>query len=136
MDGKYTFVCDAHPIRMAGSFTVGTVPAPTPPPTPPPPTPRPAPTRLVLTVTANGLTLVNASGKAVKRLPPGAYVIVARDRSKTQNARLAGAGVSRSTGIVFVGTATWKVTLKAGTLVFRSDAKKPSLRGGRVPVIA
>src|SRR6185312_9065771 len=33
VDGKYTFICDAHPTRMTGSFTVGPVQS-TPPPKP------------------------------------------------------------------------------------------------------
>src|SRR5690242_4235446 len=34
-DGTYTFVCDAHPTTMKGSFTVGTGAQPPPPPPPP-----------------------------------------------------------------------------------------------------
>ena len=42
-----------------------------------------------------------------------------------------GAGVSRSTKPAYVGTVTWKVTLKAGTLVY---AGTPVLVGGKVKV--
>ena len=130
VDGKYTFVCDAHPTRMKGSFTVGAVPPATPPATPPRP---PAPPQLVLTVTSKAITLVKA-GTAVKTLAAGSYVIVVHDRSNKQSAHLAGAGVNRSTGIAFVGTATWKATFTAGKLAYRSDAKTPKLRGGQVNV--
>ena len=126
VDGKYTFLCDPHPTRMVGTFTVGTPPA-TPPATP-------APTRLVLTVTRKAVTLATPAGKPVKALAAGSAVITVRDRSATRGVRLAGAGVSRSTRVPFVGTVTWKVNLSAGTLVYGSDARKPVLRGGRVPV--
>lgn len=129
VDGRYTFVCDVHPLRMTGSFIVGT-----PPPAAPPVAP--APPRLVLTVTPKAITLVTAAGRAVRALAPGPYVIVVRDRARTQGARLAGAGVNRSTGIPFVGTVTWKVTFAAGSFVYRSDTGKPKLRGGRVSVVS
>src|SRR5204863_5970541 len=40
VDGTYTFICDAHPTTMKGSFTVGNASVPPPPP-PPPPAPVP-----------------------------------------------------------------------------------------------
>ena len=124
VDGTYVFVCDAHPTRMKGSFTVGTVT------TPPPP---PPPTQLALTVTSTAITLKKA-GAIVKTLAAGAYVVKVVDRSKTQNAHLLGAGANRKTGLRFVGSATWKLTLSAGTLVYKSDASKPKLRAGKVTV--
>jgi hypothetical protein len=36
--------------------------------------------------------------------------------------------------VKFVGTVTWRVKLSAGTLLYSSDARKPVLKGGRVPV--
>ena len=123
-NGTYSFICDAHPTRMKGSFTVGTVT------TPPPPLLAP---KLALTVTNTAITLRKA-GAIVKSLAPGAYVVKVVDRSKKQNAHMLGAGVNRRTGAPFVGSVTWKVTLKAGTLVYRSDAPKPKLRAGRVTV--
>ena len=39
-DGTYTYVCDAHPTQMRGTFTVGSAPAPT---TTTTPSPAPAP---------------------------------------------------------------------------------------------
>jgi hypothetical protein len=126
VNGTYSFICDAHPTRMKGSFTVGTVT------TPPPPPPPPA-SKLALTVTNTAITLRKA-GVIVKSLAPGAYVVKVVDRSKKQNAHLLGAGVNRKTGIAFTGAVTWKVTLKAGKLVYRSDTKKPKLRGHTVVV--
>ena len=130
VDGTYTYVCDLHPTRMKGTFTVGTAPPPT---TPPSPTTVP-PTRLVLTVTSQAVTLRTQGGRVVKALRKGRAVITVRDRSATRGVKLSGAGVSKTTGVPFVGTATWSVKLVKGTLVYASDARKPVLRGGHVPV--
>ena len=133
VDGTYNYVCDLHPVQMKGTFTAGTAPPSTPPPANPPP-PTTGTTRLVLTVTSQAVTLKTAAGKAVKSLKTGRAVVSVRDRSATRGAKLSGAGVSRTTGVKFVGTATWNVKLTKGTLVYTSDARKPVLRGGRVPV--
>ena len=130
VDGTYNYVCDLHPVQMKGAFTVGTPPPSTPPPTNPPP-PTTGKTRLVLTVTSQAVTLKTPAGKSVKALKAGRTAITVRDRSATHGARLSGAGVSKTTGVTFVGTATWNVRLAKGTLVYTS---KPALRGGRVPV--
>jgi plastocyanin len=133
-DGRYTFLCDPHALRMTGSFTVGTQ-------TPPPGggtggggTTRPPSaavgSRLVLTTGPGfAISLRTAAGKQVTRLRPGAYTVVARDRSTAHNARLAGAGVSKVTGVPFVGTKTWKVVLRKGVLTFRCDPHASSMRG-------
>ncbi len=131
VDGKYTFICDAHPTLMADSFTVGTPPPGS---STPPPASAPAPTRLVLSLTGTTIGFTTPAGKAVKALPAGSAVITVRDRSAARGAKLSGAGVSRSTTARFVGTVVWKVKLSAGTLVFASNTKKPLLRGGRVTV--
>jgi hypothetical protein len=131
VDGKYTFICDAHPNLMSDSFTVGT-PPPDPTPTPTPnPTPKPSATRLVLTVTGSAVKLTTSAGKVVKTLKKGSAVITVHDRSATRGGKLSGAGVSKSTNAAYVGTVTWKVTLKAGTLVY---AGTPALAGGKVKV--
>jgi hypothetical protein len=137
VDGTYRFFCDAHPSTMKGSFTVGTASTPPPPPptTPPPSSPPPAASpKLALTVTSSAVTLRRAGGAAVRRLAPGSYSVKVVDRSAKQNAHLVGAGVNRKTGIAFVGTVTWKVKLRKGSLVYRSDAAKPKLRPGKVAV--
>ncbi len=131
VDGKYFFICDAHPTRMTGSFTAGTVPSETP---PQPPPPAKTPVQLVLTVAAKAIGLSTSGGRPVKALKAGSAVITVRDRSATRGARLTGLGVSRSTGVRFVGTVTWRVKLVAGALVYASDARKPVLRGGRITV--
>ena len=50
-DGTYTFICDAHPTQMKGSFTAGNVP-------PPPPPPPPA-AKLSGKVTTKAISLTN-----------------------------------------------------------------------------
>ena len=137
-DGTYTFVCDPHSSLMAGRFTVGTggttettETVPTPPP-PPKPVAASAPVgaRLVLTTGPGfSITLKTLGGKQVTTLRPGGYTIVVRDRSTAHNARLLGAGASQSTTLPFTGTKTWKVTLRKGTLTFRCDPHRASMRG-------
>jgi hypothetical protein len=134
VDGTYRFFCDVHPTRMQGSFTVGAVTSPpttttTITPTTPPPPPA---GRLTLTVTGSTITLKKCA-TIVRTLPSGSYSIRVTDRSNKQNAHLSGAGVNRKTGIAFVGAVTWKVTLKAGTLVYRSDGS-PKLAARKVRV--
>ena len=109
VDGKYSFLCDAHPSRMSGSFTAGQHlrGAPKPPPAKPP-------VQLVLTLTGKAVGLSTPAGRPVKTIASGSVVITVRDRSSTRGIRLTGAGVSRSTGVRFVGTATWRVKLVQG----------------------
>jgi len=133
VDGRYTFFCDAHPLQMKGAFTVGTASNPPPAPQPKPPAPSKA-KKLTLSVTDTTIALKNAGGAVARRLAAGPYSITVVDRSRRQNAHLVGAGVNRKTGIAFVGTLTWKVTLKAGKLAFRSDAATPRLRAGSAAV--
>jgi hypothetical protein len=126
-DGVYTYVCDPHSGRMSGSFRVGAAGA-----EPPVSAPAPAPpaTRVVATVGPGPtITLRSAAGKTVKRLVAGAYVIEARDRSSSQNVHLVGAGIDRRTGVSYRGVVTWEVKLRAGTLQFRSDPGRLTLRG-------
>lgn len=117
-DGTYKYQCDPHANVMHGSFTVGNVAAP------------PATTKLNASVgpahkialrTANGtkLTLLSGTTKVVIRV---------NDRSRVDNFHLRGPGVNKATGRRFRGRAIWRLTLRAGTYVYRSDAHA-SLRG-------
>lgn len=131
-NGRYTFLCDVHPTRMTGTFDVGTVEPP--PTTQPDPTPAPTPSakvgsRLSLTVGPTAaITLKSLAGKRVTLLRAGAYTVVARDRSAAHNARLRGAGAARATGVGFVGTKTWRVVLRKGTLVVQCDEHRTTMR--------
>jgi plastocyanin len=127
VDGVYTYFCDPHADSMIGRFAVGsaTLPAPT----QPPPTTTSA-TRLVATVGPGAtITLRTPSGQRVRRLRRGAYSIVVRDRSRVHNFRLTGPGVRRATGVGFVGTVRWRVTLRAGTYRYRCDPHASAMRG-------
>jgi plastocyanin len=132
VDGTYSFICDAHPLTMKGAFTVGSGPAAPPTTTSTPPLVQPQLLRLA--VTNRALTLQDAGASAVRRLRPGVYVVRVSDRSRTQNVHLLGAGVNRKTGIAFTGTVTWRLTLRKGTLVFRSDARPATLTVGKAAV--
>jgi hypothetical protein len=115
VDGTYTFNCDPHSPTMNGSFRVGNAPVA------PPPKPS---ARLTGSVgPGRRIALSPRSG-----LTAGRAAIVVRDRSTTENFHLVGPGVSKATGVAFRGTVTWKVTLRAGRYVFRSDRTK-ALRG-------
>lgn len=122
-NGRYSVQCDPHAGQMFRTFVVGT-----PPPAAPPATP--AAKKLVAVVgPGKTISLRDEMGMTVRKLAPGAYSILVRDRSRTHNVHLAGAGVNRKTAIAALATVTWKVTLKAGTLRFFSDASPKKLRG-------
>jgi hypothetical protein len=99
-------------------------------PPPPPPPAAVAPVQLFLSVGPGAkIALRNAGGRIVKKLKPGKYVIVARDRSSAHNAHLTGPGVDRKTTVAFKGVRRWTVTLEKGTLAFRSDPQRTTVRG-------
>jgi len=121
-DGTYTFMCDAHPAQMKGSFTAGNV-------QPPPPPPPPAPTKkLSGKVTTKAISLKTGAGAKVRSLKTGKYKLTVSDTSKTQNFHLSGPGLNRKTGVGARAKATWTFTLKAGKYSYRSD-KSRKLRG-------
>ena len=113
-DGTYVVTCDAHPAQMRRTFTVGKV---TSPPVPPPPT------KLAASIGPGGAAALRpASG-----LSAGKFVIAVKDRNAQDGFRLAGPGVSRSTGVTFRGAVTWTVTLRSGRYTFGSS-RHPKLR--------
>ena len=130
-DGTYTFVCDPHASTMAGSFEAGTAPTPPPTTTAPPRPAASAPVGATLNLSVGPgftISLKTRAGRNVSVLRPGSYTVIARDRSAAHNARLRGAGAARATGVGFVGTKTWRVTLRNGTLVIQCDPHKASMR--------
>jgi hypothetical protein len=119
-DGTYTFICDAHPTQMKGSFTAGNV---QPPPPPPPP-----PGRLSGRVTAKAISLKTSAGAKVRSLTARKYRVTVSDTSKTQNFHLKGPGVNKKTGVGARAKATWTLTLRPGKYTYRSDTSR-QLRG-------
>lgn len=110
VSGQYTFVCDEHAYDMIGQFTVGggsTTPTTTTTPS--------TGTKLVASVGPGYTISLTRAGRKVKTLKRGLYTITVRDRSAIHNFRLVGPGLSKATGVKFVGTRTWRVRLKAGT---------------------
>ena len=118
-DGTYTYLCDAHPTSMKGSFTAGNVP-------PPPPPPPPA-GKLSGKVTSKAISLTNG-GSRVRSLTAKRYRITVSDTSKTQNFHLSGPGLNKKTGVGAKARVTWTVTLRPGKYTYRSD-KSRRLRG-------
>jgi len=120
--GRYTYICDPHATAMRGAFTVG--------PQGTPPTQTPPPTRLNATVGPGfTITLRTQAGARVRNLRAGRYVIVVRDRSRAHNFHLTGPGLNRRTTVGFVGTVTWRLTLRAGRYSFVCDPHARGMRG-------
>jgi hypothetical protein len=118
IDGTYTFLCDAHPGTMKGSFAVGAVPPPPPP-----------PAKLNGKVTSRVITLKSAStGLKVRSVVEGTFKVAVTDASKTQNFHLIGPGVNRKTRVRARTKVTWTLALSPGKYTYRSD-KKRRLRG-------
>ena len=108
LDGTYTFLCDAHPGTMRGTFAVGTAPPPKP--------------KLTGRVgPGKAISLKTAAGAIVKSLRAGTYRLTVRDATKADNFHLLGRGVNKKTGVKFKGSVTWTVVFKAGTYTLRSD---------------
>src|SRR5215216_1322878 len=60
------------------------------------------------------------AGHAAKRLDPGKYLIIVKDRSKALNFHLVGPGLNKKTPLAKAGTFRWSVTLRAGRYSFKS----------------
>jgi alpha-D-ribose 1-methylphosphonate 5-triphosphate synthase subunit PhnH len=114
-NGTYTYLCDAHPVNMKRTFTVGDV-AP------------PSPVKLIGKVTSRAISLTQSSGGKVKSIFAGSYKVTVSDRSKKQNFHLRGPGVNRKTAVGRIVKATWTLNLKPGKYTYRSD-KSRKLRG-------
>ncbi len=109
VEGRYSYVCDAHFATMSGKLTVGN-----PPPLPPPPAPK---ARLITVHVGPGRVLAFPRSLAI-----GKYAITVHDLTAADNLHLKGPGVNRKTGVAFRGTAKWAVNLRAGSYRVSSDA--------------
>jgi plastocyanin len=114
-DGKYTFICDAHPAQMKGSFTAGIFQEP------PPPA---APGKLSGKVTAKAISLKTSSGAKAKSIVAKKYKVTVSDTSNKQNFHLKGPGVNKKTGVGAKSKATWTLTLRPGKYTYRSDKSR------------
>jgi plastocyanin len=119
-DGTYTYLCDPHSTTMRSSVTVGNPPAAAPPRQTPAVTAR---TRLLLTSgPGEVIALKTAAGASVKTMKRGTYTVRVRDRSTIHNAHVVAPGFNKKTTLRFVGTQTWKMSLRrTGTLRFLCD---------------
>jgi hypothetical protein len=72
--------------------------------------------------------LTTAGAGRVKVLYQQQYRILVRDSSSRQNFHLSGPGVNRKTSVARTTRTTWRLTLVAGTYVYRSD-RSSRLRG-------
>jgi hypothetical protein len=127
-DGIYTFQCDPHAATMIGRFAVGTAQLPPPPPPPPPPPARRG--TLIATVGPGATISLTFRGRRVRTLRAGIYMVMVRDRSRTRNFHLTGAGVNRRTRVGFTGMQHWNVRLQRGkTYRFVSDPQRARLKG-------
>lgn len=117
-NGTYRFRCDAHPSSMHGSFTVGVVPPPV-----------KVTSKLFARIgPGRTISLRTASGTRIAQLRAGAYKIVVRDSSSTDDFHLSGPGVDKRTSVKGRTGAIWSVRLAKGTYRYRSDAHR-LLRG-------
>lgn len=53
------------------------------------------------------ITLKNAAGTIVRRVPRGTHTFVIKDRSTKHDFHLSGGGIHKFTGLGFVGQRTW-----------------------------
>jgi plastocyanin len=120
--GLWVYACSPHFDTMNGRLDVV---APAPPPSPPP-APPPKVERLEASVTATGVSL------RPKTIMAGRYVVSVSDRSRSRGYHLFGPGVNRRTGLLFTGTATWRLRLRAGAYRFGNDRRL----SGRLTVTA
>ena len=102
--GVYVYACSAHPDTMFGIFKVVAAPKPT-------------PATLTAKVTTKAVSL------SPKSVTAGTYRVRVSDSARTRNFHLVGNGVNRTTGKAFTGSATWTVSLAAGTYRFGSDPR-------------
>ncbi len=114
--GLWVYACSPHFQTMNGRFTV--VPEAATPAVPAVPAKPVAPVRSL-----RGTLSGTRAGLSAKRVPHGAYAIRIADRSRTRGFRLVGPGVSRRTAKAFVGTVTWRATLRKGVYRFGTDLR-------------
>jgi hypothetical protein len=83
--------------------------------------------RLNAVVSGSSIAVRDSRGARVTTLAPGVYEFSVHDQSRLRNFHLVGPGVDRRTGLAFVGTTSWRLTLSSGHYAFQSDGSP--LRG-------
>jgi NitT/TauT family transport system substrate-binding protein len=76
----------------------------------------------------SGTITLKSAGATAKRLDPGKYLVIIKDKSKTDGFKLSGPGVTKSTGSGKTGTTRWTVTLSPGRYTYASTSNG-KLRG-------
>jgi plastocyanin len=85
--------------------------------------------KLVGTVGPGFTITLTKGGTKVKTLKAGKYQLVIKDKSNIHNFHLKGPGLTKSTGVSFVGTKTLTITLKAGTYKYVCDPHATTMKG-------
>jgi hypothetical protein len=75
------------------------------------------------------ISIANAAGVKVSRVPAGSYSIQVRDLSPDHSFHLTGKGVDMATDVGAIQNVTWTVTLVDGTYSFICDAHPGQMKG-------
>jgi plastocyanin len=68
-------------------------------------------------------------GMSKRTVSAGQFRITINDKSGIHNFHLIGPGINRRTGVAFVGTVKWNVTLQPGTYRFICDPHAATMKG-------
>jgi plastocyanin len=75
------------------------------------------------------ITLKNARGVKVSRIPRGTHTIRLRDTSVLHNFHLLGPYVNRRTTVAFTGLKIWTIRFTAGAYRYRCDPHRLAMHG-------
>lgn len=75
------------------------------------------------------ITLANRAGTPIRRVRPGRYTFVVRDRATNHDFRLRGPGLNLTSGVARTGTKRWTVRLRAGRYVYLCTPHPLFMRG-------
>jgi plastocyanin len=75
------------------------------------------------------ISLTDSTGKLVKHLDPGEYVINVDDQSDLHDFDLFGPGVTKATDVTGTGKETWDVTFVNGTYQYQCDVHSTTMHG-------
>jgi hypothetical protein len=75
------------------------------------------------------ITLKNRAGAPVRRVRPGRYTFIVRDRATNHDFRLRGPGLNLTTGVAPRVTKRWTVRLRAGRYIYLCTPHPLFMRG-------